>query len=88
MQFDNSAFPEQPASVDTIAIVVVHDGPSLSSDDIIAPIVGDEASSPDFHNHFQDAEKFLAAGGRRGRPVPGFSLTERTLSIDGLQPWR
>ncbi len=80
MQFDNSLHPEQPASVDTIAIVVVHDGPSLSAEDIIAPIVGDEAGSAKFHNQFQDAEAFLAAGGRRGRQYQ--VLTDGTYFIN------
>ncbi len=80
VQFDNSAFPEQPSSVDTIAIVVVHDGPSLAAEDIIAPIVGDDAGSENFHNHFQDAEAFLAAGGRRGRQYQ--VLTDGTYFIN------
>jgi uncharacterized membrane protein YqiK len=48
----------------------VHDGPALPSDQIIAPAVGDDpAAAATFHNSFQDPEKFLAAGGRRGRQL-------------------
>ncbi|MCA9237150.1 MAG: hypothetical protein KDA44_16870 [Planctomycetales bacterium] len=52
---------------DEIGIVTVHDGPSLSPDEIIAPIVGTDPQQGDYHNNFQDAEAFLRAGGRRGR---------------------
>jgi uncharacterized membrane protein YqiK len=53
---------------DKTGIVTVHDGLSLTSDDIIAPAVGDDPSRPEiYHNKFQDPEKFLKAGGFRGR---------------------
>lgn len=53
---------------DKAGIVTVHDGPSLQSGDIIAPIVGEDAKdSETYHNNFQDPEKFLKAGGFRGR---------------------
>lgn len=53
---------------DKVGIVTVHDGPSLNREDIIAPTVGDDASNPEtYHNNFQDPEKFLKAGGFRGR---------------------
>ncbi|MDQ0473146.1 SPFH domain-containing protein [Labrys wisconsinensis] len=52
---------------DVIGIVTVHDGPALPEGEIIAPSVGHEAGSPYFHNNFQDVEKFLGAGGYRGR---------------------
>src|SRR6201995_655611 len=55
---------------DLVGIVTVHDGPSLPPDEIIAPEVGtdlqDEAT---FHNNFQEPEKFLRAGGFRGRQL-------------------
>src|SRR6201996_7662135 len=55
---------------DLVGIVTVHDGPSLPPGEIIAPEVGielrDEAT---FHNNFQEPEKFLAAGGYRGRQL-------------------
>jgi uncharacterized membrane protein YqiK len=55
---------------DMIGVVTVHDGPALPSDQIIAPSVGHEQNdAATFHNSFQDPEKFLAAGGRRGRQL-------------------
>ena len=66
--------------VDSIGIVTVHDGPSLLPGEIIAPAVGTDASDPHYHNNYQDAEAFLAAGGRRGRQyVP---LTDGTYFIN------
>lgn len=53
---------------DKVGIVTVHDGPSLGRDDIIAPTVGDDVADVEtYHNNFQDPEKFLKAGGFRGR---------------------
>jgi uncharacterized membrane protein YqiK len=53
---------------DKVGIVTVHDGLSLTKDDIIAPAVGNDPTQPDiYHNNFQDPEKFLKAGGFRGR---------------------
>ncbi len=53
---------------DRVGIVTVHDGLSLNREDIIAPAVGDDPSRPEtYHNNFQDPEKFLKAGGYRGR---------------------
>ena len=55
---------------DQIGIVTVHDGPALTADHIIAPEVGTDQDDPaTFHNSFQDPEKFIAAGGRRGRQL-------------------
>ncbi len=55
-------------SDDRVGIVTVHDGLSLTSDDIIAPAVGDDPNEFEtYHNNFQDPEKFLKAGGFRGR---------------------
>ena len=66
--------------VDNIGIVTVQDGPSLLPGEIIAPAVGTDASDPHYHNNYQDAEAFLAAGGRRGRQyVP---LTDGTYFIN------
>ena len=57
-------------SSDQIGIVTVHDGPALAANHIIAPEVGtDQADHTTFHNSFQDPEKFIAAGGRRGRQL-------------------
>jgi uncharacterized membrane protein YqiK len=55
-------------SDDKVGIVTVHDGPSLQSGDIIAPIVGEDSKNKEtYHNNFQDPENFLRAGGFRGR---------------------
>ncbi|MBI3547592.1 MAG: flotillin family protein [Elusimicrobia bacterium] len=68
-------------SVDSIGIVTVHDGLPLGDGDIIAPIVG--AAKPEAsHNSFQDPERFLAAGGRRGRQLQ--VLVEGTYYINRL----
>ncbi|MBU6268960.1 MAG: flotillin family protein [Sphingomonadales bacterium] len=57
-------------SLDQIGIVTVHDGPALAANHIIAPEVGiEQADAGTFHNSFQDPEKFIAAGGRRGRQL-------------------
>ena len=53
---------------DPMAIITVHDGPSLPSGEIIAPVVGDDPSNKStYHNNFQDPEAFLRAGGYRGK---------------------
>lgn len=53
---------------DNIGVVTVHDGPSLEPGDIIAPTVGNDQEKPEcYHNNFQKPEKFLLAGGLRGR---------------------
>jgi len=53
---------------DAVGIVTVHDGPSLPSGEIIAPTVGQDLNEAgSYHNNFQDADKFLKAGGLRGR---------------------
>jgi uncharacterized membrane protein YqiK len=55
---------------DVLGVITVHDGPSLDSGEIIAPTVGDDpADVATYHNNFQDPERFLAAGGRRGRQL-------------------
>jgi uncharacterized membrane protein YqiK len=68
---------------DTVGIVTVHDGPSLVQGEIIAAIVGDvSAESATYHNSFQDADKFLAADGMRGRQLQ--VLVEGTYYINRL----
>src|SRR5689334_8769522 len=55
---------------DLVGIVTVHDGPSLPPGEIIAPEVGiDLRDGETFHNNFQEPEKFLKAGGYRGRQL-------------------
>jgi len=68
---------------DKVGIVTVHDGPSLNPNDIIAPTVGvDSQNSEFYHNNFQDTEKFLKAGGFRGRQHQ--VLVEGTYFINRL----
>jgi uncharacterized membrane protein YqiK len=68
---------------DQIGVVTVHDGPGLNSGEIIAPTVGLDAADPaTFHNSFQEPEKFLAAGGRKGRQLQ--VLVEGTYYINRL----
>jgi uncharacterized membrane protein YqiK len=72
--------PDELVAIDSIGIVTVHDGPSLSPGEIIAPAVGVDRDDSNFHNNFQDPEAFLRAGGRRGRQyVP---LTDGTYFIN------
>lgn len=68
---------------DQIGVITVHDGPGLPAGEIIAPLVGADPSNPaTFHNSFQDAERFLAAGGRKGRQLQ--VLVEGTYYINRL----
>jgi uncharacterized membrane protein YqiK len=69
-------------SDDLIGVVTVHDGPTLEQGQLIAPVVGDQADLPGYHNSFQDPEGFLAAGGRRGRQL--HVLSEGTYFINCL----
>jgi len=61
---------------DQLAVVTVQDGPGLLKDELLAPEVGDS------HNAFQEPEKFIAAGGRRGRQER--VLVEGTYFINRL----
>jgi uncharacterized membrane protein YqiK len=68
---------------DLVGIVTVHDGPSLPQGEIIAPTVGNESNDQEtYHNTFQDPEKFLRAGGMRGRQLQ--VLVEGTYYINRL----
>ena len=68
---------------DQIGVVTVHDGPGLASGELIAPTVGvDPQDRSTFHNSFQEPEKFLAAGGRKGRQLQ--VLVEGTYYINRL----
>jgi uncharacterized membrane protein YqiK len=64
----DAAAKETRIDGDTIGIVTVHDGPGLPAGELIAPAVGADRRVPTtYHNNFQDADRFLAAGGYRGR---------------------
>ncbi|HEY6001895.1 MAG TPA: SPFH domain-containing protein [Anaeromyxobacter sp.] len=68
---------------DAVGIVTIHDGPALPQGEVIAPVVGDRpADAERFHNNFQDPEKFLAAGGLRGRQLQ--VLVEGTFYLNRL----
>jgi uncharacterized membrane protein YqiK len=68
---------------DVLGIVTVHDGPSLPPGQIIAPTVGEDPTNvATYHNSFQDPERFLAAGGLRGRQLQ--VLVEGTYFINRL----
>ncbi len=68
---------------DIIGVITVHDGPSLPSDEIIAPSVGNDPAHPDtYHNNFQDPDKFLKAGGLRGRQLQ--VIVEGTYYVNRL----
>lgn len=70
-------------TTDQLGIVTVHDGPSLSQEHIVAPTVGDNRNDKDnYHNNFQDIERFLKAGGYRGRQYQ--VLTEGTYFINRM----
>lgn len=70
-------------SDDMVGIVTVHDGSSLPQGEIIAPTMGDDPASPEtYHNNFQDPERFIAAGGRRGRQLQ--VLAEGTYYVNRL----
>jgi uncharacterized membrane protein YqiK len=64
---------------DTIGVVAVHDGPTIASGEIIAPEIVAPSGEPD-HNYFQDTERFLALGGKRGRQLQ--VLTDGTFFIN------
>ena len=70
-------------SDDQIGVVTVHDGPSLPSGEIIAPVVGgDSANAETYHNNFQMPDRFLRAGGLRGRQLQ--VLVEGTYYLNRL----
>jgi uncharacterized membrane protein YqiK len=67
---------EESHASDLLAVVTVQDGPALPRDELLAPDVGDH------HNSFQEPEKFLADGGKRGRQER--VLVEGTYYINRL----
>lgn len=67
---------EKGLDSDLMGIVTVHDGLPLQSGEIIAPNVGEG------HSSYQDPEKFLELGGRRGKQIQ--VLTDGTYYINRL----
>lgn len=49
---------------DKIGVVTVHDGNSLPNGEIIAPTVGADSNSVEFHNNFQNPDVFVKHGSR------------------------
>lgn len=80
MRASNPLHPEEQYVVDSIGIVTVHDGASLAPGEIIAPAVGSEVDDAAYHNNFQDPQRFLRGGGRRGRQYQ--PLTDGTYFIN------
>ena len=76
--------PGKQMQVDTLGIVTIHDGPSLSPGEIIAPAVGNGLNEENYHNNYQDPEAFSApAGDEAGNMFP--SLTALISLIAGLR---
>ena len=68
---------------DLVGVVTVHDGPSLPSGEIIAPIVGSNSEDAEtYHNNYQMPDRFLKAGGLRGRQLQ--VLVEGTYYLNRL----
>lgn len=68
---------------DSIGVVTVQDGPVLEHGAVIAPAVGtDRHDLANFHNSYQDIDRFMTAGGSRGRQEQ--SLVEGTYFINRL----
>jgi uncharacterized membrane protein YqiK len=75
---------------DMLGVVTTHDGPGLPDGELIAPVVGSNPDVADYHNNFQDPERFLAAGGRRGLQlqvlVDGTYYINRLFATVELKP--
>lgn len=70
-------------TTDSIGVVTVHDGKTLPEGTIIAPSVGTNPNDEEtYHNNFQDIEKFLKAGGFRGKQYS--SLVDGTYFLNRL----
>jgi uncharacterized membrane protein YqiK len=70
-------------SDDLAGIVTIHDGPSLPDGEIIASIVGEDSTADEtYHNNFQMPDRFIKAGGRRGRQLQ--VLVEGTYYLNCL----
>jgi uncharacterized membrane protein YqiK len=80
---DRNGFKPIIITDDAVGIVTVHDGPSLAQGEVIATTVGDRPEDASrYHNNFQDPERFLAAGGQRGRQLQ--VLVEGTYYLNRL----
>jgi uncharacterized membrane protein YqiK len=80
---DRGGFRPVVITQDLVGIATVHDGPALPPGEIIASPIGEDPKDTEtFHNNFQDPEKFLKAGGSRGRQLQ--VLVEGTYYINRL----
>jgi uncharacterized membrane protein YqiK len=80
---ERNGFEPVAITTDAVGVVTVHDGPSLAQGEVIAPTVGDRPDdAARYHNNFQDPERFLAAGGQRGRQLQ--VLVEGTYYLNRL----
>ncbi|MHB1462095.1 MAG: SPFH domain-containing protein [Armatimonadota bacterium] len=78
-------------SNDAVGIVIVNDGPNPPEEQIICPTVGNNPKEPDtYHHSFQDPEKFLKAGGLRGKQhqvlIDGKYYINRLFATVEFQP--
>jgi uncharacterized membrane protein YqiK len=73
------AWAGDPLRDDDIAVVTVHDGPPIESGEVIAPEVHAESGQAD-HDCYQDPERLLALGGRRGKQLQ--VLTDGTYFVN------
>ncbi len=76
---------------DAVGIVIVNDGPNPPEEQIICPTVGNNPNEPDtYHHSFQDPEKFLKAGGLRGKQhqvlIDGKYYINRLFATVEFQP--
>lgn len=80
---NNNSTPPSPATglseSDNIGVVTVHDGPTLEGGEVIAPEVLDLEGGAG-HNYYQDPQRFLQLGGRRGKQLQ--VLTDGTYFIN------
>ena len=76
---DHNAREMKLTKYDEIGVVIIHDGPTIKSGEIIAPEVKPAEGQPD-HNYFQDPETFLKLQGRRGKQLQ--VLTDGTFFIN------
>lgn len=76
---------------DAVGIVIVNDGPNPPEEQIICPTVGNDPAIPEIYHHsFQDPEKFLKAGGLRGKQhqvlIDGKYYINRLFATVEFQP--
>ena len=78
-------------SDDQLGVVIILEGPALPEGELLAKSVGNNPNDPDtFHNNFQEPEKFIKAGGYRGRQhqvlVEGSYYINRLFATIEMRP--